>query len=39
MKGSTVTTQEAGVEDDRSAWLQIGTVGVRGQQMNIDSEQ
>lgn len=35
IKQRAVTTQEAAVEDDRSAGLQIGTVGVRGQLMNI----
>lgn len=30
MKRGAVTTQEAAVEDDRSAGPQIGTVGVRG---------
>lgn len=39
IKQRTVTTQEAAVEDDRSAGLQIGTVGVRGQLMNIHSKQ
>lgn len=39
IKQRAVTTQEAAVEDDRSAGLQIGTVGVRGQQMNIHSKQ
>lgn len=34
IKQRAVTTQEAAVEDDRSARLQIGTVGVRGQLMN-----
>lgn len=27
------------MEDDRSPWLQIGSVGVRGQLMNIHSKQ
>lgn len=39
MKRRAVTTQEAAVEDDRSAGLQIGSVGVRGQLMNIHSKQ
>lgn len=39
IKQRAVTTQEAAVEDDRSAGLQIGTVGVRGQLMNIHSKQ
>lgn len=39
MKQRTVTTQEAVMEDDRSPWLQIGSVGVRGQLMNIHSKQ
>lgn len=38
MKRRAVTTQEAAVEDDRSAGLQIGSVGVRGQ-LNIHSKQ
>lgn len=39
IKQRAVTTWEAAVEDDRSAGLQIGTVGVRGQLMNIHSKQ
>ncbi len=38
IKQRAVTTQEAAVEDDRSAGLQIGAVGVRGQLMNIHSK-
>lgn len=38
MKRRAVTTQEAAVEDDRSAGLQIGTVGGRGQLMNTHSK-
>lgn len=39
MKRRAVTTQEAAVEDDRNAGLQIGSVGVRGQLMNTHSKQ
>lgn len=38
MKRRIVTTQEAAAEDDRSAGLQIGSVGVRGQMMNAHSK-
>lgn len=38
MKRRVVTTQEAAAEDDGSAGLRIGSVGVRGQQMNARSE-
>lgn len=38
MKRRVVTTQEAAAEDDRSAGLQIGSVGVRGQMMNAHSK-
>lgn len=38
MKRRAVTTQEAAAEDDRSAGLQIGSVGVRGQLMNTHSK-
>lgn len=38
IKQRAVTTQEAAVEDDRSAGLQIGTVGVRGQLMKTHSK-
>lgn len=39
IKQRAVTTQEPTVEDDRSAGLQIGSVGVCGQLMNIHSKQ
>jgi len=39
IKQRVVTTQEAAVEDDRSSGLQISTVGVRGQLMNIHFKQ
>lgn len=39
IKQRAVTTQEAALKDDRSARLQIGAVGVRGQQMNMHSVQ
>lgn len=39
IKQRAVTTQEAAAEDDRSAGLQIGTVGVRGKLMNTHSKQ
>lgn len=38
MKRRVVTTREAAAEDDRSAGLQIGSVGVRGQMMNAHSK-
>lgn len=39
IKQRAVTTQEAAAEDDRSAGLQIGSVGVRGQLMSTHSKQ